>query len=728
MPLVESAVKAVHEAIKVGARVIWEWPHKLSGWSLELIQAMLHSLPYKTRIDGCSYGLTYKGRPCRKPWLLHSSMPLPGLERLCACTQSHIPCEGGTHVKSSSRFSEPMVRSAVRAILKGLAQVSPLACESETVACGSETDEEIGFNRDGMLDDILSSDEAPEALDDVLSVSDDDGGDDETMRDLFGDDDEDEDEEVETGERTLPEPDVERMRHAVLNPQEQLIHEENGHYPKSQYCLVCQLADGPLHQHRKLHRSEVGMLAVDLAGPLYPDRHGNKYIVVAVWVGPHNHKSVALPFVELVTSRLATEVFESITKIVNQLENIVLSVLPSIDHGVPRVNGLRVLRLHTDRAREFLGSVAKTWAEQNKVLSTQTGSHSPQSNGRAENAIRVIKSVIRRSLVASGLSTEFWGFAARHAAELLRAYNLRKAGDKIIAQPLPFGSLVAVRRPGKTSSFKPFESRGKLGRLVLHEVSTRRCFILDQEGKLWKGFSAKPIVETCDEREDTIPEEFLGEGWTRVKLLTGRHAWFHPSDGLFRLTQPTLLDGNEVERVYEGDSDLFDQRSEVADCNTAEAGMVGESNSSSPDVSLVQEMISPDLPRVHAKSEVEPQNAEADAAISKSAGETKDDEESYCCNCGSLVWQRCDAVIDYCSHYACFDCRRSYVFDGANVWACLHHPELLLADGCQAVARTRKSSRKGKIDLCGLYEGSHQCKEDCCPEAQFRCRLRRMRI
>eukprot|EP00971_Amphidinium_carterae_P147465 2922288-Amphidinium_carterae.2 len=711
MPLIHAATQAVRETLKEGAGVVWEWPHRLSGWNLSPVQGILQSLPFCTRVDGCSYGFTYRGKPCKKPWLLRSSFALPGLERRCTCVEAHIACEGGSHVSGSSRYTEQMVVSAVRAMRESLAIDSP-------VACGSETDEEIGFNRDGMLDDLLSLDDIrrsthADADEDVESVSDDDDGIEREMREIFGDDyEDDEDVEIDTKERDLPEPDAERIQIGVLNHEEQLRHEENGHYPKSPYCPICQMADGPTHQHRRLRRSEVGMLAVDLAGPLFPDMSGKKYIVVAVWVGYHNHKSVALPFVELVSRRLAREVFEALTRIVDQLENLVSPVLPSIEHGRPRLNNLRVLRLHTDRASEFLGSVARTWASENNVFATYTGSQSPQSNGRAECSIRVIKSSIRRSLIASGLSTDFWGFAARHSAELLRAFNLKRAGDNHVTQPLPFGSLVAIKRPGRPTAFKPFEHRGRLGRLLLHELGTRRCFIIDKEGKLWKGFAAHIVVDTCDDKEDVIPEEFVDSGWTRVRLVTGRHAWFNPTEGLFRLTSPPLLEEGELERVFEDELRGFLPRevgSDEASCNNVDVIVAGQSNSSSLDVSLVQEIPSPDLPDEHATSEVDTALG-AETCAARSVEPLKQDEESYCCNCGMLVWQRCDAVVDYCQHYTCFDCRRAYMFEGNRVWACLHHPELEVV-ACSSSVKTKSKSR-GVLNLCGAFASACDCKDE----------------
>eukprot|EP00971_Amphidinium_carterae_P343699 6483624-Amphidinium_carterae.2 len=78
---------------------------------------------------------------------------------------------------------------------------------------------------------------------DVQSVSDDDGVD-SAMRDIFGDDDDDDDDDndedvgIDTKEADLPEPDVERIQTGVLNHEEQLRHEESGHFPKS-HAVLC---------------------------------------------------------------------------------------------------------------------------------------------------------------------------------------------------------------------------------------------------------------------------------------------------------------------------------------------------------------------------------------------------------------------------------------------------------------------------------------------------------
>eukprot|EP00971_Amphidinium_carterae_P078287 1548809-Amphidinium_carterae.2 len=538
-------------------------------------------LEYSTRVDACAYGFEYKGRPCKKPWMLKSSMPLVRLERLCACNVPQIPCEGGGHVAKSARYTESMAKAAVRSLMKGL--------KISVSARASETDDD----EDGAEPEVITMDDDE---DDVLEE-----GDEPDMKDVFGSDDEDEDEEIETPNVPNTLPDLDTHVESPLNPVSQVEHEERGHYPKSPLCPICPLSDGPTHQHKRLRKREVGMMAIDLAGPMFPDRNGMRYFMVAVWIGWHNHKVLSIPFVELVSSRLAIEVYDALTRVVNRLENLVSDVLPSIEHGTNRMHSLRILRLHSDRASEFMGTVAKNWARHHNVHTTFTGAHSPQSNGRAENCIKTVKSMVRRALLSSSLPLEFWGLAARHSGEMLMSHNLRKAGDKKAEQPLPFGSLVAVRRLGKATSFKPFEKRGRLGRILLHETGSRRCFVLDGDNVIWKGFSARPVLDIEMSDGDTVPVEFSDAGWTRIRLVTGRHAWFNPDMGLFRLTPPTLMSDEPFEKVVEeeGLAESACVHAIVGTELSEHSDVCSELERSFPDVLVDHESDSPDVASEH---------------------------------------------------------------------------------------------------------------------------------
>ena len=72
--------------------------------------------------------------------------------------------------------------------------------------------------------------------------------------------------------------------------------------------------------------------------------------------------------------------------------------------------GLRVQQLHGNRAAEFRGR-PRTWCREREIVQTWTAGDKPQSNGRAEKAIRV------RTLLLAVVGEEWWPIALRNVNE-----------------------------------------------------------------------------------------------------------------------------------------------------------------------------------------------------------------------------------------------------------------------------------------------------------------------
>eukprot|EP00971_Amphidinium_carterae_P348454 6490498-Amphidinium_carterae.1 len=378
-----------------------------------------------------------------------------------------------------------------------------------------------------------------------------------------------------------------------------LEHCRNGHYPKLKTCAVCQLADAPPFVHKRSTREEHGLLGIDISGPLASDMRGFKYLMIGAFVtvcSPVMGKSVAnktgkksrpqrqelvLPFVKLLKSRDGAEVSVALKHMVEEIESMPSSVLMSSKGDAKRVlhvavrlpdsegndaevsedligmlDGFRlpgddksVLRVHTDRASEFLSKEFRRTLESLGVHQSTTSSHSFQSNGRAENAIKLVKSIIRRSLVSSGFPVFFWGFAGLHAAQVLRSFSLRKVGEtrKI---PCPFGTYVCVRKVKYPKQLQAFESRGMCGRLLLENtMSNRLCWIVSDSGELLCGLVPAPVMPGTIMTVDSRPElRALWEdlGWKQVKLEGNDTAWFHQEEGKLILAPPVVLDETDV--------------------------------------------------------------------------------------------------------------------------------------------------------------------------------------
>ena len=90
-------------ALKVGARVLAEWPRRCAYWSENRVASFLtkHGFVFSD-FDGCMYGLlAQKGRdagmPIQKPWRVacspNSSLPHL-LNKKCDGSHTHTPCQG----------------------------------------------------------------------------------------------------------------------------------------------------------------------------------------------------------------------------------------------------------------------------------------------------------------------------------------------------------------------------------------------------------------------------------------------------------------------------------------------------------------------------------------------------------------------------------------------------------------------------------------------------------
>ena len=109
-----------------------------------------------------------------------------------------------------------------------------------------------------------------------------------------------------------------------------------------------------------------------------------------------------------------------------------------------RAAGLQVLRVHTDRAREFTCSAFRTWAAERGLWRTVTAGDEPQANGRCESEVGVIKNRTRVLLEATKTPKEQWPLALRHAAEARWRSQLRALGVPMISL-VPFGSKAMVK-------------------------------------------------------------------------------------------------------------------------------------------------------------------------------------------------------------------------------------------------------------------------------------------
>ena len=105
-----------------------------------------------------------------------------------------------------------------------------------------------------------------------------------------------------------------------------------------------------------------------------------------------------------------------------------------------RADGFHVGRIHCDQGHEFQGHF-KNWAHQRGIAVTRTAGDDPSANGRAEVAVKSIKTQIRRVLLHAKANAKWWPWAARYVNEMNRAVRI----DKPPSWP-PFLEPVTIRK------------------------------------------------------------------------------------------------------------------------------------------------------------------------------------------------------------------------------------------------------------------------------------------
>eukprot|EP00439_Symbiodinium_sp_Y106_P057653 s1399_g8.t1 len=106
-----------------------------------------------------------------------------------------------------------------------------------------------------------------------------------------------------------------------------------------------------------------------------------------------------------------------------------------------KAQGCPVVRVHSDRARQLRCEPLKRWLNARGRYTTYTEGQSPQSNGRAESAVRYVKSHVKRLLTMASLDASMWPMALQYAvwSQMQRQLYPNK-------QLIPFGTPVHVKR------------------------------------------------------------------------------------------------------------------------------------------------------------------------------------------------------------------------------------------------------------------------------------------
>eukprot|EP00971_Amphidinium_carterae_P347661 6489754-Amphidinium_carterae.1 len=132
-------------------------------------------------------------------------------------------------------------------------------------------------------------------------------------------------------------------------------HIESGHVHKNNRCQVCVEALGPVVQHRGIpdERKSTHVLHIDLGGPYVPTVNDEKYLLVGALRLPEKPLWVVS---RLTHGRSSKEVGGKVLEMVNELNALDVEGERLIELGGDESGrvGRRVLRVHSDRASEFV--------------------------------------------------------------------------------------------------------------------------------------------------------------------------------------------------------------------------------------------------------------------------------------------------------------------------------------------------------------------------------------
>ena len=184
---------------------------------------------------------------------------------------------------------------------------------------------------------------------------------------------------------------------------------------------------------------------------------------------------------------------------------------------------LPVVRIHSDRAKEFSGGKFQKWCRDRDLYHTMSPGDEPQSNARAEREVGMVKARMRTALRAGGAPDHFWPLAFRFGVEQRHRQQLQALGIQC-PKLLPFGCKAIARRKTWHQRADPFRwptLRVKLwGPASGMTASSNGYFVEDPEGKF---FRSTVVFTHADE---VVPsEEGAGQEQDRQsgKILQQEH-------------------------------------------------------------------------------------------------------------------------------------------------------------------------------------------------------------
>ena len=224
-------------------------------------------------------------------------------------------------------------------------------------------------------------------------------------------------------------------------------HHQMDHGVRDPQCDHCKRALGPLYHHKIVGNRHLPVFTSTFRA--HTRAKWAQYLLVAVWSLGH----MRLLWAFGVESRQTSVVLPCLQSCFEDLRALTGGSRPPI------------LRLHSDKASEFLSPAIRTYLSQQGVRQTVNSGYDPQANGLAERWIGIVKVRATALLADVLLPPDYWSYACRWVAYV----HTHRVTEIPINKALPhFGDVVVIHHAFK----KPpsFENRGSTGVCLGHDT------------------------------------------------------------------------------------------------------------------------------------------------------------------------------------------------------------------------------------------------------------------
>ena len=212
---------------------------------------------------------------------------------------------------------------------------------------------------------------------------------------------------------------------------------------------------------------------------------------------------------------------------------------------------LPLVRLHTDRAKEFVSRQLQEWTRARCIWHTTSAGDEAQGNSRAEAEINIIKNRVRTVMAASKAPNHFWPLAAYHCGEERHRSQLQTFGIRLPPM-VPFGTKAMAKTkrwhkrieddPGWSKPMQKIQVWGPAWQMS----PSSRGYYVEADGKFLRTTVVVQCVEPPADLQPQIPEENTVDDLFRAAGIGEDYEPTDDEEALQDLFQEAADDDKEV--------------------------------------------------------------------------------------------------------------------------------------------------------------------------------------